>query len=252
MTIANIQTLARLLTGTNSTSYTAAQLLIANNASYERIVGKILAETSGGNMKFGDLNYTAFPTYTFTLTNAVGTYDLRDWLTADDSGSTSANSFPLVILGMEVLDVNGIWHPLEQITFDDIRDTGVAIPEYRKTAGLPVEYELRDNQVVIYPAPDNGVSVTLASGLRLYYLRTADIFTTGEVTTGTKEPGFPAPWHDIIAYESAYTYALANGLKTAPSLLNEVQRKEKELLQFIAKRNRDTRSVMTMREVNYF
>lgn len=253
MTIANIQTLARLLTRTDTTSYTAAQLLIATNASYERITGKIITETAGGSMPHGDLNYTAFPTFPVTMTNSTAEYDLRDWLTAEDSGSTSANSFPLVILGAEVLDNTGIWHPLSRTSFREIRGSGIAQPEYHKTDGQPKEYELRDNLLVLYPAPDNGVTVTLTNGLRLYYLHTADLFTSSEVTTGTKEPGFPSPWHDIIAYEAAYTYAISVSppLDNAQYLLKEVQRKEKELFNFIGKRDQDSRPIMSGKGINY-
>lgn len=245
MTIADLNTLARLLCNTDTTSYTAANLLIAVNASYERLIGKIHAETMAGDWKFGDFNYTAFPSFTASMTNGTQSYDLQDWGTTDEE-------IVLAILGVEVLDNTGIWHPIEPITLEDIRRQGLAQSEFLKTNGRPIYYEKRDNLIVLYPAPDNGVSVTLTNGLRIFHLRTADKFTSAEVTTGTKEPGIPSPWHDIIAYEAAYLYAIANQLPNAALLKSEVDRKEKQMMSFISRRNQDNRPILTMKYEPHF
>lgn len=240
MTIADIETLTRFLTKTNTTSLTAANLLILENKYYEEIVGRILTETAQGEWGFGDKNYTAFPTFTVTMTNGTAAYDLNDWSTD-----------PLVILAVEVADQNGDWHPLERTSLRQIREGGLAQPEYYPTSGRPIEYELRDNMLVLYPAPDNAVTVTLTNGLRLYYLRKADSFTSAQVTTGTKEPGFPSPWHDMLSYGPAYDYAITNGLPNAPFFKAEYDKRMKELLQFIGRRDADLRPIMTARRTNY-
>ena len=249
MDIASINSTARLLTGTTSNEYTAAQLLLAVNNSYERITGKILAETAGGKWKYGDANYTAFPTYTFTLVNSQAEYDINALL---GTGTYPDSHEPLIILGVEVLDNNGIWRLVEPITLDDIRRQGIAQLEYYKTDGIPKEYEKREHMLVFYPAPDNGVSVTLTSGGRMFFLRTADRFTSAEVTTGTKQPGFPSPWHDILAYEAAYFWAIAKGMENVNFLKAELDRKERELMNFISRRNQDDRPIMTNAPINYF
>ena len=305
MNIADINTLARFLTGTDSNDYTAANLLIAVNASYERITGKLHAETLAGDWKYGDANYAAFPNYTIDLTNSEPQYSLRigtlaydaegtaftvglvltggtsgatgmievavddgstgtltltdvdgtfqDNETITDSGSGSAtsnglfiDSTPLVILGVEILDNSGNYHVIRPITFQEIRRKGIAQSEYFETDGRPVQYEKRENRIVLYPAPDNGVTVTLANGLRVFYLRTADVFTSAQVTTAAKVPGFPSPWHDILAYEAAYLFAIAKGLANANFLKAELDRKEKEMFEFIGRRNQDNRPLMTM------
>lgn len=245
MTIADINTLTRFLTGTDTNSYTAPNLLIATNNSYERVVGKLVSETLNGGMPFGDFNYTAFPSFTIDMSNGVQSYDWRDWGTTDEET-------PLTIMGVEVLDQNGDAHVLEPIRLSEIHKQGIARGEYQSTSGRPREYEKRDNLIVLYPAPDNGVSVTLTAGLILYHLRTADRFTSAEVTTGTKEPGFPSPWHDILAYEAAYMFAIAKGLQNANFLKGEVDRKEREMMSFIARRNQDDRPIMTMKPINHF
>jgi len=239
MNIADINTLSRFLTNTDTVSLTDANLLILVNQSYERIVGKLITVTSGGDWPFGDSNYSAFPTYTMDLVNSQAEYDIDDLTT------------PLNILGVEVLDVGGSYQPVTSITLRKIREMGFSQSEYFKDDGFPLEYEKRENILVLYPAPDNGVTVTLAAGLKIFFLRTADIFTSVEVTDGTKVPGFPSPWHDILAYESAYHYAIANGLSSSNFIKAELDRKEKEFFDFIAERNQDTRKIMKPKKIRY-
>src|SRR3990167_1103934 len=219
MTIADIEILTRFLTKTNTTSLTAANLLILENKYYEEIVGKIINETSGADWQFGDRNYEAFPTFTITMSNGVAAYDIND-----------VSTTPLTIAGVEIQDNAGDWHPLTRTSLRKIRESGFAQPEYFPTSGQPIEYELRDSQLVLYPAPDNGVTVTLTNGLRVYYLSTADVFTSAQVTTGTKQPGFPSPWHYLLSWGPAYDIAVTNGLPNANSFKNKYDSGLKEML----------------------
>lgn len=236
MTIADTAVLIRLLTGTDSNSYTNAQLLITVNASYERITGKILAETAGGRWKYGDINYTALPTYTMNLVSGTAFYQI-DSLTG-----------PLIILGVEVADQNGTYHLITPITLDDIHAQGIAQSNYQSTNGLPLEYEKREHGLVLYPTPASA-SVTLTNGLRIFFLRGASVVTDMTVTTTV---GIPSPWHDLLAYESAHTFAIAKGLSNVNFLKAEMDRKEKELMSFISRRNQDERPIMSMELENFF
>jgi hypothetical protein len=244
MTIADINTLSRFLTSTTSNNFTDAQLLILVNKYYEEVTGQILSHTSGGQSLFGDFNKTAFPTYTITMTNSQAEYDLRDWGTTDIAT-------PLVIIGAEVLDQDGNWHVLKRTSLKEIHEEGWAQTEYYETDAQPYFYEIRDNHIVLYPAPDNGVSVTLANGLKLFFLTTADKYTSGEVTTGTKEPGFPSPWHDLLAYGPAYDYAIANGLPNANHLKAAYDQRMKELLTFMSNRDKDSNKRITTKPILY-
>src|SRR3990167_469696 len=243
MTIQNLQTFIRYLTNTDSASLTDANLLIFINQEYERIVGNLIAETAVAIWQFGDINYTAFPTYTINLVYSQAEYDISGLITTT-SEQTIAQTRPLTIMGVEVVDNNGNSHPLEPITLQDIRESGFGQPDYFETDGRPQYYEKREYMLVLYPAPDNGVTVTLSGGLRIFFLRTANIYTSAEVTTGTKQPGFPSPWHDAIAYAVAYVYAIINELPFANHLLSERNKREKELLAFISRRNQDDRFIM--------
>lgn len=244
MTIADIETLTRFLTKTTTVSLTAPNLLIIENKYYEEITGKILSETAGGEWPYGDSNYTAFPDYTENLVDSQAEYDIGAF-------GTGGDETPLVILGVEVLNVDGIYETLRPITLQELTERGTAQTEFFKTDGKPQFYEKRENLIVLYPAPDNGVNVTFASGLKVFYLRRADIFTSAEVTTGTKEPGFPSPWHDLLSYGPAYDVALANGLSSANGFKAEYDRRLKEMLDFLSIRNQDDRKVLTMRNAGH-
>src|SRR3990167_7407973 len=250
MTISNLQTLIRLLTKTNTGSFTDPQLLILINQEYERIVGKLVSETAGAIWQFGDENYTAFPTYTLNLVNSEPRYDISDLITTTNE-QTIAQTRPLVIMGVEIVDNTGDSHPLKPITLRQIREEGFSQSNYFETDGQPLYYEKREHMLVLYPAPDNGVTVTLSGGLRIFFLRTANIYTAAEVTTGTKQPGFPSPWHDALAYAVAYIVAMANGLPNINHLKNQKNEKEKELLRFISRNDQDNRHIMSGKEINY-
>jgi len=242
MTIANIQTKANFLANTTrgaSGSLTDANFLIILNQYYEQIVARIISETVGGKTQFGDFNYTAFPIFTFNLTNGTQSYDLNDISTT-----------PLTIMGIEVVDNGGISHPLDRITLKDIQRIGIAQSEYQKTNGLPREFEIRDNQIVLYPAPAT-VNVTLTNGLRVFYLRTADVFTEAQRSTGTKQPGFPAPWHDMLADAVAYEYTKANSLSNPDRFLRDYNSKMEAMLDFISRRDQDVDYAITGQTANF-
>ena len=239
MTIANLQTLARYLCDADSTSLTDAQLLIFINKSYERITGKLITATGNGPWPFGDSNYTAFPTYAMNLVNSQAEYQI-------DSLTT-----PLTIMAVEILDENSNYYPIRPISLLDIRQSGYAQSEFNETDGRPQYYEKRENIIVLYPAPDNGVSVTLTNGLKVFFLRTADVYTAAQVTTGTKEPGFPSPWHDLLAYEAALLFCLNYKKDRVGFLMAERDKREKELMEFIGKRSQDDRPIMTMKGINH-
>ena len=250
MTIANLQTFIRYLTNTDSVSLTDANLLIFINQKYEGIVGNLIAETAGAIWQFGDINYTAFPTYTMDLVSGQATYDISSLITTTNQ-QTIAQTRPLTIMGVEVVDNNGNSHPLEPITLQEIRESGFGQPDYFETDGRPQYYEKREYMLVLYPAPDNGVNVTLTNGLRIFFLRTANIYTSAEVTTGTKQPGFPSPWHDALAYAVAYIVAIANGLPNANQLKNQKEEKYKKLLAFISRNNQDDRHIMSNKPIAF-
>lgn len=247
MTISDIQKWARFKSDTDTSSYPDDKLLIAENNAYEEIVGKLIILTSGGGWHFGDSNYTALPTGLFTLVNSQETYQLTG------NGTTGIDTTtPLIDLqGVSVKDNSGIWHVLEPITLWSLLEQGIDPAEHFKTDGRPQYYEKREDFLILYPAPDNGVTVTLASGLKVFFQRTASLFTAAQVTTGTKTPGFASPFHSLISLKAALAYCLNYKPDRAQGLMIEIAQLEKEMIEFYAQKGDDKRQMMTMEAVIY-
>lgn len=231
MTIANIEAEARALVDADTTSYTAANLLRRENIAYEEIVGKIIG--LDGTFQFDDSNFTDHPIGTTTLVDSQQDY-----------------AFDVTFLNIErveVLDAQGIWHLLDPIDKSQIND---ALGEFEKVDGLPCYYDKNGGSIFLYPAPATG-SVTMAAGLKVYFQRTASVFTSGEVSTGTKVPGFASPFHVLIAYKAALPYAVSYKKDRVPMLLAEINRMEKDLLKFYAKREKDVETVMSNESISF-
>lgn len=232
MNIADIQAETRLLCDADSTSYPDAALLRRENAAYEEIVGKIIG--ADGTWQFDDTNFTTLPIGTTTLVNSQQDY--------------SFDTTFLDIERVEVLDNRGTWHLLKPL---DKADTDEALTEFYKTDGLPLYYDKNGSSIMLYPAPDNGVSVTLASGLKVYFQRTASIFTSAEVTTGTKVPGFASPYHVILCYMAAIPYCMSYKKDRVALYQNKVMDLERQLLKHYARREKDVRKIMTNKKILY-
>jgi len=158
------------------------------NESCKRVAAWII--NADGTAQFDDTNYTDFPIGTYTMVASQGKYSFNDKV--------------LQLINVQVKDVNGDWvliQPIDQSEYD-----GVLEQDF-ETDGMPVYYDrLSDDTIKLYPAP-SATYATLTSGLRLYFKRTASVFTAAEITAGTKEPGF-AINHEILAYMTSIPYCL--------------------------------------------
>ena len=219
MTISDILAEARSLTDTDSTSYPNAVLLRRCNNAYEEIVGKLIARNS--RWQFDDSNYTSFPIGYTTLVAGQQDYTF--------------DTAHLIIERVQVKDSSGIWQLLRPINMQDI---GMPREEYQKTNGLPMEYDKSGSSILLFPAP-SAATTTLTAGMRVYFQRTASIFTSDEVTTGTKVPGFASPYHILLAYKAAIPYCLSYKKDRVPLLMAEAKRLEDELMAFEASKDKD-------------
>lgn len=231
MTIQDINTRTRFLCSATTTSYTAAQLLIEINAAYEEVVAWILG--ADGKWNFDDTNYTTFPEATTTLVASQNDY--------------SFDVSHLEILRVEIKDTSGNWSTLSPI---DRLETSEPLTELFPTAGLPQYYDKDGSSIVIYPAP-SASSVTLTNGLKVYFKRTASVFTSAEVTTGTKLPGFASPFHEILSYMAAIPYCSIYKQERVPMLMGRVEQIKKELIKFYGHRELDRRKFIAPAGISY-
>lgn len=188
---------------------------------------------SSSDWEFDDSNLTTDPIATQNLTNDTSDYALP-------TGS-------LKIKRIEILDNSSNWLVLKPIIQEQI---GVADTEFHETDGLPKFWRhLGRNRIRIYPAPDNGVSVTLTNGLRIYFLREVDEFTASDTT---QEPGLVEPFHHILSVGAAYDFAVANDMKQAAALRNELNVLFDELRAYYSGRNQALPPKIKPRVENYF
>jgi hypothetical protein len=235
MDITGLYTETRKICDTDTLGYSDADILRRINSAYEEVIGKLIA--SDTNWLWGDTNFTSLPSGTANLVAGTQAYSLSTALTAW-----------LTIQSVKVKDVNGIWVELTRRDLKDLQP----IEEYQKTNGMPSEYAVREDFVLLFPAPA-AANVTTANGLQIVYQRTADVFTVAQVTTGTKAPGFASPYHILLAYKTALPYCVSYKKDRVPAIINEINRLEKDLLSFYGKRDKDTTRFkgLTMAGITY-
>ena len=215
-------------TKTNSSSFLAADMLLYINNAYDRVVSLILSADS--KWQFDDSNQTDLPIATAALV-------------ADQADYALATSH-LTMDRIEILNSSGeTWRRLFQIDQQQLKQgSSLALDEYQSANGEPNQYDLIGNSIILYPTPN----YSLASALKVYFTRGGTLYTSAEVTTGTKVPGFISLFHDLISLWTSYNYAIANGQNTANGFFVEIQRLEKDLEEFYGKRDRDVRPRFTV------
>lgn len=233
-TISEINSEARDLCDANSTSYPADTLLRRINEAYETVVGLLI--NVDGNWQFDDTNNTDLPIGTQTLI-------------ADQTAYTFNDKF-LQLVRLEIKDAGGIWHiltPIDQSEFSNVTPLEIAFPN----SGMPEFYDkVSDDTFKLYPAP-SATYCTLTSGLRITFKRTASVFTSAEVATGTKLPGFISTYHYILAYMAAIPYCMKYKKDRVGLYEKRVDELKKGLIEAYGVREKDKRKIMTMAKRAY-
>ena len=232
-TITDIQLEARDLCDADTTSYPAATMLRRNNKDYETVVGWLI--NADGIWEFDDSNYTSLPIGTYTLVNAQRSY-------------TFAADF-LDLLEVSVMDANSIYRKIKQ--FDPFIETLSVEELYGTTTGFPQIFDMVSDDTIKFYPNISSTNVTLTAGLQVKFKRTAQVYTSAEVTTGTKEPGFASPWHYILSYMAAIPFCVVYKPERVVAYTNEVEKMKKELIKHYSSRNKDRRNIMTNMEIQY-
>ena len=213
------------------TSYPLAQVTRRFNIALEKLVG-IIINIDGVN-EYHDPNITTLPVGPGTLVEGQESYTFADTY--------------LKVKRLKVKDVNGNWQPLQQIDQSDFDYSGIAIEESFSTTGLPTHYDILENNIRLYPAP-TATAVTLAAGLKIEFVQTADLFTVSDTT---QQPGLPSPYHFLLPTWAALQYAKTYKKDRVASLLKDWLDGVEEMEVFYSKRNPDRRSIMTKKSEVY-
>jgi hypothetical protein len=243
MTIAEINAYVSFRAGTDTTNYTAANRLISTNRWLHKIWTMLLESRDGWDID--DSAQTDYPIATTPLVAGQ-----RDYV------------FPasLKILGIKRVDVtyDGTTYykctPLDvgELEYGVGNDTNL---DNNFSTGAPV-YDMRSNAIFLYPLP-TAAQVSAGAKLRIEFTREPLEFSSGDVTTGTKEPPIDEPFHMMIALGMIYDWCSAKGgsSKNLSSLKVDI---EKELLDYETRLRRhynikdeDTRISLSAAYVNY-
>lgn len=213
----NIQTIKQdidFLCGSTSASYPDAAKIRNVNISYGDISRTIWDSTSG--WQYDDSNATTLPVGYAPLSHGIQDYTLP---------ATTQR-----IYRVEIKDSSGNFQKLQQLNYGDV---DVSMPEFYEARGMPIYYDLVGRSLLLYPSPASG-SVTLLSGLAVYFDREVTEFNTTATTT---VPGFATPFHRILSYSAALDFL--QDASQRQFIANQKQRLEEGLVKFYSRRNVD-------------
>ena len=226
---------AQARTGTDSNAFLIADFTRWANRWYYKAV--IEAMRSSSTWRFDDTNQTG------NADDDAG----RPVATSDLTNSQKAYSLPtgaLKIRRVEVQDNGNNWSVVYPITEREITQS---LSEFQETDGLPKYYILEGDRLRLYPAPATA-QVTLTNGLRIYFEREIDEFTTGDTT---QEPGLPEPYHHILSVGAAYDFAVSKGLNNVNFLKAEVDQLFVGLRKHFSDRHTEPKLRLRPHIVNY-
>jgi hypothetical protein len=219
----------------HSTSWPLADVTASSNENVQDIAAKIWRSSS--TWQFDDSNQTDLPFSTTTL--VVGQQDY------------SIPTTVFQVLAVEILDNNGDWIRIPQ---RDISESNLDFMSAGNSAGMPQEYDLVGNSVILDRTP-LASSCTLVDGLKIITTREATTFTTPATytTSDTTQPGFDEAFHKLVPIKNAYDWFLANGDSAkCATLLNEINGLEQLLASHYGRKNADKKLGIRMRQEDYF
>mgnify|MGYP003394104133 CR=1 FL=1 len=233
------------LCDTSDTSYSRLAKTARVNDALEEVVGKLI--TADGLWQWDDTNQTDLPRGTGNLVEGRQSY--------------SFTSEYLTIREIDILTLSaGVYRRIEPIDPDMLG--GFSPEEYfgvtsgNPTTGFPQWYDKEGDSIRLWPAP-TATACTLTAGIRVWFQRTAVLFTPVSTTAAdTTEPGFPSPYHVVLAYMAAIPYCMSykpNRVALYQSKVDKilgVDGRSGDLIRFYTKRDKDDRKIMTMKSVN--
>lgn len=167
-------------------------MLIDINNAYERAVQLIMQ--TDGRWQWDDANQPTTDQGDGTGGLAIATATV----TANQQDYQFAVSH-LVLTRVEIKDTGGVWTKLNPFDEEDLQ---MSLTEFMKTAGQPIYYDKKGTSLILYPKPN----YTQSASLKVYFQRPPILYTSAEVTTGTKVPGFNSLYHMLIPYYVAYEW----------------------------------------------
>ena len=220
MTILEINNRITFYTSLDTAIYLPADRLVAINNAYDKLHSIIL--DSQDEWDFDDSNYTDLPIATTTLT-----------------ANTNTLALPPTIYRLNKTEINYGSGYVKALPLD-LNETGLSEAEVleRANANTPY-YRVFGNVIKFYPTPTTDATV------QLYFDREIEKFTSAEVTTGTKVPGFDALFHDYIVLQASIDGAVKYNLNNLNVLETKAQEMEQRIRKYYGKKTTDRKLKLT-------
>lgn len=245
MTISEINTkITQLLgVGTGTDQYPAAQRLIDVNNAYHKVASMIF--DSQDESDYDDPNYTDFPILTTPLVASQ-----RDYSIPTSEKVVSIKNISVSYDGTNFYKAVPIdWGETQLEIAPATSGAETTIDSYF-TKQNP-RYDYKYNSIFLYPRA-SAEDVANGGKIIIEWTREADPFTSGQVTTGTREPGFDSAFHVLLAYYPAIEWAMAKGKQSlVNNLVPMAQDLEARLRRQYGKKVRDRRMQLTSMTKNY-
>lgn len=190
MTIGNISNLITFLTSVDTSVFTNDNRLLSINDHLNRIQTSILR--SQDEWDFDDKNNSDLPI-----------------LTADIVAGQQYYTLPTGMIDMKRLEISFDGTNFHKAMPLDINERQTDTSNISDFSSNEPYYDLvASDTFTLYPVPTANVT----GGLKIWISRTPVEFTSAELTTGTKEPGFESLFHQLLAYGPAMDFCMARNL----------------------------------------
>ena len=244
MTIGEISTKITNLTGQDTTNYSNADRLIDINIWLHK-VGSIIRD-SQDESDFDDLNLSDYPNLNTPLVAGQRDYPIpvSEHMISIKNVSVcydGTNTVKATPIDASELDIG--LAPLTKTTTQNIIDSYFTRTNPR--------YDTAYNSVFLYPRAV-AADVTAGGYIFIEWQRDLDPFTSSELTSGTKVPGFDTTYHPILAYGPAYDFLFSHKVyDKADRILPILSDWEARLRREYATKNRDRTYQLKNASVNY-
>lgn len=229
MTITDINTRVNDWTNTTTTEYSAASRLISLNKWYNLVHSWILQ--SQDEWDYDDSNKTDFPVLTTSLVANQQDYSLP-------SGTIRIKRLEITYDGVN-------WYKAEPFDINErgtATDTTSIADDFNESSPF---YDTLGNSILLYPIPDTAIT----AGLKVFIDRIVAEFTSAEVSTGTKVPGFDVNFHDILPIGMSYDWNYRK--KNDKSLMQDIMIMKADLQKHYSAKQKDRQYVMKASNVDY-
>lgn len=108
-------------------------------------------------------------------------------------------------------------------------------------------YDVQNSSVFIYPIPAQNVT----DGISIWGSRDVKVISSGDLTTGTRVPGFPRAFIPMLAYGASWEIAQKDGLKNKDDIQAELQRYEQRLRTHYGRKQKDRVYQLKGADINY-